>query len=637
MNRFCWLIILGLVIFGSTELYSQKEVFIVKKVPFSSGINDEFSPVFYRDGIVYCSNQRDNSLIVFKGDDSRLFNMFFAATRGKTSWSQPSLFSKELKTGLNIGPATFNQSGSIMYFNRNNLIVKGLKNVSDTTNKLGIFSAELIDGMWTSIKPLALSAPFYTYCTPSLSPDGKRLFFSSDMPGGYGGMDLYYCDSLNTGWSKPINMGPAINTTKSESFPFAAVFGKLFFASDGHNGFGGKDIYSTIELNGEWIDPVHLDSALNSPFDDFGLVADSAFTRGFFSTNRLKTDDIFSFSLAPEEFSICDSMISNNHCFTFFDERQRASDTIPPVYIWDFGNGLIKKGQEVSHCFPGPGEYTVSLSIIDKLTGDTISNRVNYDLKLDEKDQPGISALNIGVEDEPVNFKGIVSGLKDFGVTGFFWDFGNGFIPGGDWIDHSFSREGEYLVKLGLKGVRDSLGNTPRRCVMRKIRIYKSSEDAELFADITNQRLREDEVSSADEALSLRSFEYLMNDLSRTQKDHVKSKLNAITDRALNFERGELSTTSKRVMVLLADVLKSDGGLRLEILVHTEEEKNKGRKMSLSEQIAQELGFRLKLLNVDEAQYGFAGSDSEAPFIIDSVKDSRKTNERYVELIFMKK
>jgi hypothetical protein len=476
MKRLNCLIFIAILLFGNAEVFSQKEAFIVKKVSFSSGIDDEFSPVFYRNGVVFCSNQRDNSVIVFKGEGSRLFNMFYTVPRGKSGWGQPVLFSKELKTSVNVGPSTFNSSGNIMYFNRNNSIISGLKNVSDTTNKLGIYISESVNGIWTNVKPFPKNDPLFTFCTPSLSPDGKRIYFSSDLPGGYGGMDLYYCDSLKSGWSEPVNLGPSVNTSKNESFPFAALAGKLYFASDGHEGFGGKDIYYSLEINNKWINPVHLDSAINTPYDDFGLVADSSISKGYFSSNRFKTDDIFSFTSAPEVFSVCDSIIANNYCFTFFDERQRLVDSTPVVYLWDFGEGIVKKGREVKHRFKGAGDYTVKLSILDLMTGDTISKRVRYDLKLEDIDQPVISSPDNGFAGQQIELNGVLTGVKDFSIKGVFWDFGNGFIPGGEEMKWMYKKAGEYTVKLGITGEKDSEGKVSRRCVMKKIRIYEPAK-----------------------------------------------------------------------------------------------------------------------------------------------------------------
>ena len=390
-------IILFITLFVKAELYAQSQRFIVKTAPFSSRINDEFSPVFYKGGIVFCSNQSDNSLVSYKDEQNRLFKIFYVTKKDSTGWKHPKILAKEITTDFNDGPVTFNENGNIIYYSRNNSIENSLRNISDTSNKLGIYSAELINGIWTNIKPFTYNNPLYSFCTPALTPDGERIYFSSDMPGGSGGMDLYYCDRRNNDWDQPVNLGPVINTPKNESFPFACKYGKLFFASDGHKGFGGKDLFYTQEINGEWIVPVHLDSAINSTADDFGLVTDSTFENGYFSTNRRKTDDIFSFSSAPVEFTNCDSIKENNYCFTFYDEQHQLIDTIPVTYQWDFGDGIIRIGTEVKHCFPGPGKYSVKLSIIDELTGDTIAEQVEYKVELENIEQAYINSYNVGI------------------------------------------------------------------------------------------------------------------------------------------------------------------------------------------------------------------------------------------------
>ena len=110
-------------------------------------------------------------------------------------WRIPKILAKEITSGFNDGPVTFNESGNIIYYSRNNSIENSMRNINDTTNKLGIYSAELINGIWTSIKPFTYNNPLnILFATPALSQDGKRIYFSSDMPGGNGGMDLYYCD-----------------------------------------------------------------------------------------------------------------------------------------------------------------------------------------------------------------------------------------------------------------------------------------------------------------------------------------------------------------------------------------------------------------------------------------------------------
>lgn len=468
MCRYFYIIILASLII-KTELNGQSDHFIVKPAPFSSRIYNEFSPVFYKGGIVFCSDQSGNSLVSYKDDQNRLFKIFYVSRRGSSGWTHPEILAKEITSGFNDGPATFNENGNIMYYSRNNSIENSLRNISDTSNKLGIYSAEEIDGKWTNIKPFTYNNPLYSFCTPALTPDGERIYFSSDRPGGIGGMDLYYCDRRNNDWDQPVNLGPLINTPKNESFPFACKYGKLYFASDGHKGFGGKDLFYTQEINGEWIAPVHLDSAINSIADDFGLVIDSTFENGYFSTNRRKTDDIFSFSSAPEEFTDCDTLKENNYCFTFYDEKQQIIDTVPVIYKWDFGNGIIRIGKEVKHCFPGPGKYSVKLTIIDELTGDTIAKQVEYRAELENIKQAYINSDKVGMVDKSFPFTGVTSDLKGIRITDFFWDFGDGFRPGGPFMSNTFKKKGEYMVKLGLFAEKDSLGVVHKICIMKKI------------------------------------------------------------------------------------------------------------------------------------------------------------------------
>jgi hypothetical protein len=470
MNKY-FLIIFLFTALVNAGLKAQSQRFIVKATPFSSGINNEFSPVFYNGGIVFCADQSYNSLVSYNDGERRLFKIFFVKKKDNTGWDRPVILAKEITSDFNDGPVTFNEAGNIMYYSRNNSIENLLRNMADTSNKLGIFSAELIDGSWTNIEPFKYNDLRYSFGTPALTPDGERLYFSSDMPGGTGGMDLYYCVRRNNNWDKPVNMGPVINTQKNESFPFAAKFGKLFFASDGHKGFGGKDLFYTQEINGEWMLPVHLDSAINSPADDFGIVTDSTFENGYFSTNRRKTDDIYSFSSAPVEFSDCDSIKANKYCFTFYDEKHQAIDTIPVTYRWDFGDGKILIGKEVKHCFPGPGKYVVRLSITDDLTGDAIAKQVEYKVELENIEQAMIKSDNHGTAGRSMSFEGVTTDLKGISITDYLWDFGDGFKPGGPVMNQIFKKKGEFIVKLGLLASKDSLGAVRKICVMKKIKI----------------------------------------------------------------------------------------------------------------------------------------------------------------------
>jgi len=628
-------ITLILTLFAKTDLYAQPRRFVVKPTSFSSRINDEFSPVFYKNGIVFCTNQRDNSLISYNDEKSRLYKVFFVARKDSTGWRSPEILSKEITTGFNDGPATFDTTGNLMYYSRNNSIENSLRNVSDSSNKLGIFSAEFINGTWTNINPFPYNNLLYSLGTPSLSPDGKRIYFSSDMPGGIGGMDLYYCDRKNDAWDKPVNLGPVINTKKNESFPFAGKYSKLYFASDGHKGLGGKDLFYTQQINGEWIVPVHLDSAINSPFDDFGIVTDSTFENGYFSTNRRKTDDIFSFSSAPVEFTSCDSIKENNYCFTLYDEKHKLIDTIAVTYKWDFGDGIIRIGKEVKHCFPGPGKYSVKLSIIDDLTGDTISNQVEYKVELENIKQAYINSYNIGIEDKSISFTGVTTNLKGFRITDYLWNFGDGFKPGGPLMSTTFKKKGDYTVQLGLLGEKDSLGIVPKICVMKKIRIYNNYQELALKSEKEKDEIKEETDSVAGQNKTMQIGIYFMDDLPERQKIKIKEALKESGKLTVRFNRYGILPASYPFLDNVVEVLKKNPDVGLELAVHAIKNVIPGDTMEISERWAQELTFYFKNSGINMDTFhskGFGLSNPDFKPIIPDIN----TIDGEIEFIFMK-
>ena len=635
MSKYFYVILL-ITLFAKAELYAQSQRFVVKKAPFSSRMNDEFSPVYYKGGIVFCSNQSDNSLISYQDAQNRLFKIFFVTKKDSTGWNRPKILAKEITTDFNDGPATFNENGDIMYYSRNNSIENFLRNISDTTNKLGLYSAELINGIWTNIKPFTFNNPLYSFCTPALTPDGSRIYFSSDMPGGIGGMDLYYCDWRNNAWDQPVNLGPVINTQKNESFPFALKYGKLFFASDGHKGFGGKDLFYTQEINGEWIAPVHLDSAINSTADDFGIVIDSTLENGYFSSNRLKKDDIFSFSSAPIEFTKCDSIKENNYCFTFFDEQHHLIDTIPVTYHWDFGNGIIRTGAEVRHCFPGPGEYIVKLRIFDEITWNAIADQVEYKVELKNIEQADINSYNVGIEDKSISFDGAEIDLKDFRVTDYLWNFGDGFKPGGPFMSKTFKKKGEYTVQLGLFGEKDNLGIVPKTCVMKKIRIYGTFQELALKGEIEEGKVNEKTDSVAGQNKTMQTRVYFMDDLSERQKAKIREALQESGKLAVKFDPYGIIPASYPFLDNVVGVLKENPDIRLELALHAVEDEIPGDKMLISEKWAQELSFYFKNKEVDMAAFHSKGFGLSHPAFKPFVPDN-KIIDGVIEFIFMKK
>ena len=128
----------------------------------------------------------------------------------------------------------------------------------------------------------------YSLSHPSISTDGQTLYFVSDMPGGFGGQDLYKCLWSKTGWSRPQNLGDKINTTGNETAPFIHNNQALYFASDGHAGFGGLDVFKILMVNKKVVEIQNIGYPVNTPFDDFGLILNQEGTHGYFASNRIQ-------------------------------------------------------------------------------------------------------------------------------------------------------------------------------------------------------------------------------------------------------------------------------------------------------------------------------------------------------------
>lgn len=202
-------------------------------------------------------------------------------------------FSDDLNAKYNYGPLCFNKAGTKVFFTRNNLTAnKGRYN-------LEICSAVFEKGAWGNIKVLPFVEKDFDYYHPALSNDETRLYFCSNRPGGLGGSDIYYVNTASDyDMATVYSLDNKINTTGNELFP--TVNGDtLYYSSDGLAGLGGLDIYKTYMVRGTWKAPVNMGYPVNTNADDFGIIYNADKKKGFFSSNRLGTDDIYVFENAP--------------------------------------------------------------------------------------------------------------------------------------------------------------------------------------------------------------------------------------------------------------------------------------------------------------------------------------------------
>jgi hypothetical protein len=462
-------VILLLLPFACIPVFGQMK-YTVEKLPLKNDGSNDFAPVFYKNGIVFCSNRKRENFIVHQNSDGKPFYDLYLAVKNKKTkkWNTPSLLNIDLATLLNDGPIAFTKDSTKVFFSHTLP-----NNDKSKPAKMGLFSGTMGTQRVTNIQPFKFNSPDYNVGHPSISQDGKKLFFASDKPGGFGGFDLYVCILVGKNWTEPKNLGSAINTPGNEIFPYIHSSGRLYFSSNQHKSSGGYDIFYSDEIEGEWQPVERLEEPINSTADDFSYITNKTFESGYFSSNRNKSDDIYSFSAAFPTFDNCDTLRSNNYCFTFFEEGTIDLDTTSLKYEWDLGDGTKIRSKEASHCFNGPGNYFVQLNVIDTITNEILTNQASYDFPIKDIEQASIISKDTVKQGNPILFEGSDKYLPNFNTIDYYWDFGDGNRQVGSDINHSFAKPGKYNVKLGILGLEENSGDNKKACVTKTIVVFR--------------------------------------------------------------------------------------------------------------------------------------------------------------------
>ena len=278
------------------------------KVENVSGVNSKYHE------FALCENPAAKGSLVFtssreestgsKNDNwygEKYFDIFQATKDNNGKWSTPTVFPSPANSDNSDGAACFDATGKTMYFTTCPLIKE--KNM-----QCKIMMTSLSDGKWSDPVSLSFNSDSYTCGHPSLSADGKTLYFASDMPGGLGGKDIWMSswDAAAGAWGTPVNAGSVINSDGDDMFPRVTSNGRLYYASNGKPGMGGLDMFYSTNEAGQWSEPVNLQAPINSGADDFGVIMTSE-TTGYFSSSRSGGqggDDIYSFVIPPVKLKV---------------------------------------------------------------------------------------------------------------------------------------------------------------------------------------------------------------------------------------------------------------------------------------------------------------------------------------------
>lgn len=272
--------------------------------------NSEIGPAYNAGKLVFVSNRgKGNAIRMVDGWTGKgYYDLYEQRSAAAGDSVVPAKLKGKVNKRLNEGPATFSRDGKEMIFTRTNYGIKG----ADGIMHLGLYHADYDanKNKWVNIRPLPFNSSEYNVAHPSLSKDGRRLYFVSDMPGGLGETDIYVSVRNAFAWEQPIPLGKDVNTVGRELFPFIADDGTLFFSSDSRVGLGALDIYYTKQVGNKWTPVQNAGMGMNSPADDFGYVSDETVKNGYMVTDRAGgagSDDIYKFTRLTEP--VCGTVV----------------------------------------------------------------------------------------------------------------------------------------------------------------------------------------------------------------------------------------------------------------------------------------------------------------------------------------
>ena len=274
------------------KFFHNELAYTIADAGFNSKESD-FAPSITEHGVAFVTGRLSPGMFKPKYNmDRSYFLDLFLANEGE----EPVKFERGINTRYHEGPSTFYENDKKVIFTRNNYLQHKAGESEEGVNHLKLFFSNMDeDGNWSKPQPFKYNSDEYSVGHPSISADEKTLYFASDMPGGFGGVDIYVTKWTGDAWSEPVNMGSKINTPRDEMFPYVSKNDFLYFSSDGHEGMGGQDIFRVDLLRKDGV-PRNMGFSLNSNKDDFGIALNEEGNKGYFSSNRdggMGSDDIY--------------------------------------------------------------------------------------------------------------------------------------------------------------------------------------------------------------------------------------------------------------------------------------------------------------------------------------------------------
>ena len=346
----------GCIFFLFSLLNTNAQDLEIKRLAFNTNRN-EVKPILYEGDLFFASN------VKYKAPLSLDSNKKYKRSTYKIYAEDHLLQGQILKVyetvgKLDISAVAFDPNEKTAVFT-----VSSKSSTQNYINGFQLFYSEKKDNQWTELEPFPLDHSIFGIANPCFSSDGNTLYFESDLPGGFGGIDIWFSEKINGNWTEPQNAGSQINSSANEKTPFLDKDGNLFFSSQRANSLGGYDVYKfSYQTNSV----LHLSTDINTSADEIGYVLNHDNLFGYFCSNKNSNNyDIYKFSHPLPSVESCIQSVKAKNCFTFYDPSP-FPDSLELEYVWDFGDGSKGNSTESQHCYTKNGDFTVSLTIFDK-------------------------------------------------------------------------------------------------------------------------------------------------------------------------------------------------------------------------------------------------------------------------------
>jgi hypothetical protein len=431
------------------HIYSQSNFVFDSSSVQINGLNinskeAEFGP-FKVGNKLYFTSSRERHLGVINLDkrtDHQLLDLYSADIKDSITLKKVKPLNNDVNNSFNQGASFFDKDASKLYYAGNVVI-----DTRSDKHKLAIFSTEYKDNKYLKPKVELLLPDTFSVSHPMLY-NGK-LYFSSNLNGGKGRVDLYSADQVNGKWTNMTNLKD-LNSHEDDYFPYVINEKEIYFSSNRAGGFGKLDLYKYTLVDG--IATIqNLGAPINSKYDDYGLYMDTTQEKGYFTTTRNNNqDDIYYFGKIWPTFNNCVDAIKETYCFDLTDEKALETDSLNGFfYEWDFGDGEKQKGISVTHCYSQPGNYVVNLNMVDVSTKVVFLNQTSIDLHVDSIAQLKINALDTILVNKKIIINTVGTYLPEKKVNGYYFEVeGKRFRKSS--FEHVFTKMGKYRIKLGV-------------------------------------------------------------------------------------------------------------------------------------------------------------------------------------------